>query len=633
MRDKTLTRLGLIRPEDLSLNVEDQFNNVGSWKLTLASEHALAESLRVPGAGVIITGPADVLMSGPVVTSEYAATPEDRRGSIVFSGVSDSVILADMLAWPEPANPDATTQATGHDTRAGVAETLMHAYVNANCGPAAPAGRRRAGLTMGPDSGRGPIITKSARFPTLGELLTEIAAVADLGFRIVQRGASLVFETYQITDRTREVRLDVLNGTLAGQRVAVSPPGATRVIVAGQGELEDRTFVAVDNAASTAAENAWGRRIERFVDQRNTDDHAELTQAGNEVLAEEGDTSTAVQAVPVEDSAMEFGRDWGLGDRVTVVAGGQELTAPVTGMVLKADDSGFQVGALLGDATGFDPNAATASRVQSTESRVSALERTAEASPAGARFLIPADYVQSTPPANYPDGESVLFLSSAEASAGGWDFGGKTGFLTTRKWPNGDARQWWSRVHANVTSHEEWVRGGNAATGWSPWRRVAFEDNRARGIVVLKQNLPTTAYIGDTETIVYSQAFTAETGRCYKITLCVSSVDKDSAGDNADDNLRYPRQSGVTTCRAATAGATLSTSSPSLGSIFTTVVDDDSQSASGVCAAWYLNNPAPGTCTVGISLYAKRPAATYGSVRYIAYGNQQLAVEDVGPAV
>ncbi|MEU2854135.1 siphovirus ReqiPepy6 Gp37-like family protein [Streptomyces syringium] len=378
VRDKTLTRVGLIRPEDLSLEVSETFNGVGTWKLTLPSELPLAQTLRVPGAGLIITGPGDVLISGPVVSSEYAATPEDRRGSITFEGVSDSVVLSDMLAWPEPANPDVETQKTGHDERTGPAESLMHAYVNANCGPGAPPARRRAGLVMGPNGARGPVVTKSARFPTLGELLTGIAAVADLGFRIVQRGNQLVFETTQVADRTREVRLDVLAGTLAGQRVAVSTPGATRVIVAGQGEQEERTFVPVDNAASISAEADWARRIERFVDQRNTDDRDQLTQAGAEVLADEGFTSTAVQAVPVADSSMELGTDWGLGDRVTVVAAGQELTAPVTGLIIKASSDGFQVGALLGDPAAFDPAISAAKAVQSTESRLSALERTAE---------------------------------------------------------------------------------------------------------------------------------------------------------------------------------------------------------------------------------------------------------------
>ncbi|WP_372407200.1 siphovirus ReqiPepy6 Gp37-like family protein [Streptomyces luteireticuli] len=371
--------MGLIRPEDLSLELEDKFNNVGTWKLQLPSEHPLADELRKPGAGLVITGPGDVLLSGPVTQAEYAATPEDRLGSITFEGVSDSVILLDMLAWPEPSNADVTSQRLSHDERKGPAESVMHQYVDANCGPGAPALRRRAGLVMGPDGGRGPVITKSARFPVLGELLTGIATTADLGFRIVQRGSNLVFETVRVADRTREIRLDVRAGTLAGQRVSVAAPGATRVIVAGQGEQEARNFVPVDNPASVESEGDWGRRIERFVDQRNTNNPDELKQAGHEVLVDQGFTKVAVQAIPCEDSAaMEIGVDWGLGDRVCVLAGGQELVAPVTGMLITADDQGFRIGALLGDPVGFDPRAASARRSQTAERRLSALERTAE---------------------------------------------------------------------------------------------------------------------------------------------------------------------------------------------------------------------------------------------------------------
>ena len=374
VRDKTLTRVGQIRHEELSLELTDNFNNVGSWALTLAAEHPLCDTLRTPGAGIIVTGPDDVLLSGPMVKSEYAATPTDVGGSVSFEGVSDTVCLADSLAFPQPSNPDGASQTESHDVRTGKAETVMHAYVNANIGPAAPAARRKAGLIMGTDGARGPSVNQSARFPVLGNLLTEIAFLGNLGFRVVQRGTSLVFETYIITDRTKLIRLDVRNGTLSGQRVAISPPGATRAIVAGQGELEDRQFLQVDTAESIAAETEWGRRIERFVDQRNTDDWTELQQAGDEVMADEGFTAVNVQIVPLEDSPVRFGVDWGLGDKLTVIVDDQELQSVVTGVVIKANSDGFKVGAVMGDATGFDANAALNKRVTNTETRLSALE-------------------------------------------------------------------------------------------------------------------------------------------------------------------------------------------------------------------------------------------------------------------
>jgi hypothetical protein len=56
VRDKALARRGIIRPEELVLELTDNFNNLGSWKLSLASEHPLCDTLRTPGSGIIVTG-------------------------------------------------------------------------------------------------------------------------------------------------------------------------------------------------------------------------------------------------------------------------------------------------------------------------------------------------------------------------------------------------------------------------------------------------------------------------------------------------------------------------------------------------------------------------------------------------
>jgi len=251
----------------------------------------------------------------------------------------------------------------------------MHAFVNNNIGPSAPSARRHDYLALATSGHHGAIITKSARFPVLGNLLADIAAAYKLGFRIVQRDDQLVFETFEVVDRTATIRLDVWNSTLSGSRVAIGAPSATRVIVAGQGEQEDRNFRLVTTTDSLASEALWGRRIEVFKDQRNTNDDGELDNSGLEILAEKGITGVAAQAVPNEDSPMVFGRDWGQGDKVTVIVNGQELAATVTGTILRATSDGFRIGAVLGDPTGFDPRAATAHAVQSTQNRVSELER------------------------------------------------------------------------------------------------------------------------------------------------------------------------------------------------------------------------------------------------------------------
>ena len=424
VRDKALNRLGVISNNELDLELIGEHNNVGSWKLILPLEHHLTEAMRTPGSGLIVTGPNDVLMSGPTLQPELAVTPDDLGGTVTFEGTSDTVILADMLAFPEPTNPDPETQLEAYDIRSGLAETVLHEYVDANIGPSAPVARRR-GIIMGTDLGRGVSVQKSARFLVLGELLSELAGPSGLGFRIVQRPAGLTFETYEVQDRTAFIRLDARNGTLAGQKVATSAPGLTRVIVAGQGEGVERQLLYFDNAASLQAEADWGRRIERFIDQRQTSDVLELTQAAVEALAEGGDTIISIQAVPVENESMTFGVDWYMGDLVSVVVEDVELSSVVTGYTLLAHDDGFKVGATIG--TVGKASATIPDRVIGVEQRVSALERHSNGDPTGSIQMFagaqaPTGYVKcdgteyST--ATYPRLFDVIGTSYGSSGAG-----------------------------------------------------------------------------------------------------------------------------------------------------------------------------------------------------------------------
>lgn len=383
VRDKSLNRLGEILPQDLNMKAKIPFCNVGEWTISLPREHQLAPALRAPGAGIIVTGPADVLFSGPTVQPTYTATSDDPAGTLSITGITDEILLADARAFPQPSNPDATTQTAAHDIRTGNAETIMRAYVDANIGPSAPAARRgllAQKLILAANGNHGITLTKSARFPVLGDLLNEIAVAANLGFRIVQRGSNLSFEVYSITDRTGEIRLDILNNTLASQSVALSAPTVTRVIIGGQGEQELRTFYVGTNATATTAETDWGRVVENFVDQRQTDDASEYAAKANEVLADGGSTGVSVTATPMDDTTMRYGYDWNLGDKVSVVGDLAEYAAPVTGIVMNIDSDGFRLGAALGDLSQMDRDTALANTLNSIDSRVGSLERNSEAS-------------------------------------------------------------------------------------------------------------------------------------------------------------------------------------------------------------------------------------------------------------
>lgn len=381
VRDHNLQRLGVIKPEHRRLRGTPRFRGVGSWSLEVPAEHDLAGELRRPGAGILVTGPEDVWWSGPVSEPALDAGTRDPRGTLTARGVTDDVVLADALAWPEPANPDVTTQAAAHDVRAGAAETVMRAYVNANVGPAAPGDRRghlASFLTLAPDQGRGRIIEAQPRFQNLAELLGQLGTLAGLGVRVVQRGDVLVFEITEPVDRTRDIRLDVRNGGLASQNVGTTPPSVTRVVVAGQGQGEERTLLARTSPDAADAEAAWGRIVERFKDQRQTDETDRLEQAGDEDLADGGFTATNVAVVPGSETGLLFGTHWQLGDPVTVVVEGQETTSVVTEATVLADSKGLRVGMGIGDVAGFTPADALAARVADADRRVAALERNAE---------------------------------------------------------------------------------------------------------------------------------------------------------------------------------------------------------------------------------------------------------------
>lgn len=385
VRDKSLVRHGVIHHKDMRFTIENPHNNVGNWSLSLSSEHPMAPVLRTPGSGIIVYHKTTEIASGPTLKPEFTSVSTDPKGTLKFTGATDDVILADLLAWPVPTSANIADQVGQTDTRQGIAETLIHAFVSANAGPLAPAARRDERLVMGTNLARGAVTAKSATFDVLGELIGGIAKVADLGFRVIQRAGALRFETYMIQDKTSEIRLDVLNGTLAAQRLAITAPDLTHAIVIGKGRDKTATdpadfkpppsYQLYTTASSLTAESDWGRRIEKIVNATSTKDPAELQQAALEELVERGYTNVSVQVSPMDNSNMVFVDEWGVGDRVIVIVDDIEYTSFVSNFQMRVDGSGFFLGAGLGDPADFDPQVALRKIVAQTGNRISAIER------------------------------------------------------------------------------------------------------------------------------------------------------------------------------------------------------------------------------------------------------------------
>lgn len=375
VRDVNLDRVGQIVVQNLpGLKIVQRFNNVGTWEITLPADDPIADELRAAGAGLIVTGETGVIISGFTVSAVKSTTPSDPVGIWTIQGVDDSVILGERLAYPTPASADVTAQTTETDARTGLASTVMMEYVDANIGASAPVARQVPYLTVAADPGIGSTVHKSARFRVLGELLAEVGSIDPVGFQIAQAGDVLEFSCYAPVDRTGTIRLDVVNDTLSKSTYGYGTPSVTRAIVGGTGQGTARTFVEVSDTESLAAETLWNRRIETFVDKSNEADSAVLTQAGLEKIVDGGRTGTSVGVMPSSDLTMTYGRDWYLGDRVTVVIGNQEVSAVVTEIALTVASDGIRIGATVGDPAGVDFDALISKREQSTPKRLNAAE-------------------------------------------------------------------------------------------------------------------------------------------------------------------------------------------------------------------------------------------------------------------
>lgn len=388
VRDSNLNRIGQIPPYNLvdALFIS-RFNNVGSWSLKLPFDEPLVDFLRTPGFGILVTGPDDViLMSGPTLSAKLTQSPEDTKGFWVVEGSDDSIVLTERLAYPDPTQADVAVQAEPYDRRTGVAETVIKEYVSFNIGPSGTATRKINNLVVGTDLGRGDVVNQAARFTDLQTLLYGLAESANLGYSIRQNGDVLTFDVYQPVDRSDVIRMDLENRQLSSAEYAYTAPKATRAIVAGKGQEEDRVFIERSNVDSLEAETLWGRRIEVFEDSRQSADVDELTQAGDEKLAEDGKTIVSLSVTPSDDLNMRYPQDWGLGDVVTVVAGEIETTSTVTEVGINIQADGVRVAAVVGEPKAVDFESKLVARSNDQEKRISNLERNDLGAPVSTTF-------------------------------------------------------------------------------------------------------------------------------------------------------------------------------------------------------------------------------------------------------
>jgi hypothetical protein len=315
VRDKAFNRIGEV-DEYEEATLTPAYCDVGTWSITVDRRSSQAVNLTRPGNGIVAVRNGVTVVSGQYTHQLH--TVDMDRNHVQISGVSDEAWLRRRNVSPSPTEsvPPYTVQA--YDVRTGTASTVLAAYVNANLGPGAITPRRKAGLTIGTDPVIGSSVSGNGRWDNLLTFLQAIATSGGIGFRVVQVGNGIQFQTYQPTDRTGTVKFSIDLGNLSGFEYESTAPEANYVFVGGGGTGTARVIAERTDSASIAT---WDRIEGDFVDRRDTSDQTVLAQAGTDALTQRGEQAS-LTITPTETPASMYGVHYSLGDKVTVLLRG-----------------------------------------------------------------------------------------------------------------------------------------------------------------------------------------------------------------------------------------------------------------------------------------------------------------------
>ncbi|MGW2539312.1 siphovirus ReqiPepy6 Gp37-like family protein [Kitasatospora sp. NPDC001574] len=365
VRDRDLNRVGVIDTW-IKLDFIVRFCQQGSFQMLVKAGTDQANLLQ-KGGGIAIyqEGVPDPLLTGQIEFFQSYWTVEQHTGpgSLYIGGKCDNKIAYSRLAFPEPAVPiaeqykaRATRQAAGPASKALWWE-LEHAV-----GPSALPDRKIPGLSLPEPADLGTEVHDSFRYDVLGSVFERWTESKELGYRFVYSPDSKKVELriYKPRDRSRDVRFSPELGNLREYIWTLTAPRVTRVIVACQGEGDERYLY---QQIDSEAEAEWGLQIEAFYDRRDlplktdpvtgqpvkarpdtTDAEFEnakkaVADAASSAL-QQGEKNGNFQIYPVDTEQIKFGRDYFVGDLVAVSIDGVEYVDIVREVNISVEDAG-----------------------------------------------------------------------------------------------------------------------------------------------------------------------------------------------------------------------------------------------------------------------------------------------------
>jgi hypothetical protein len=216
-------------------------------------------------------------------------------------------------------------------------ETAIKHYVNNNVGPAALATRRHSLLDIATDQAQGNAVSYTVKFGTGVDLnlLDVIRALiassgAQMGVSIVRNPVThrLTFDVYIPRNLSGKAWFSRSLGNLTGINFYITDPTITDALVQGAGT----NFI----QQTATAKTQWNQ-AEDFVDNTSETDVNNLNATATSTLGG-GSAGPIMNSTMTDTPFLTFGRDYGLGDIVSVeVRNGSVYSDVVSSVVLVAD--------------------------------------------------------------------------------------------------------------------------------------------------------------------------------------------------------------------------------------------------------------------------------------------------------
>jgi len=335
-----------------NLDATKRYCEPGSGSVDMPALPEIMAQLQ-PGNRLVVIRDGAVWMAGPLeIPTDYSwSVTDEPAGRVSVSFSDDLATIAGYITWPTPANAWTAQLANTYRTMTATnAETIVRTLVNESCGPGARSERRVPRLALDVVAGVGTSTTLSTRFEPLLDVCRRIALDGGaFGFRTRQADGKILFGCYRPRDLTATARFSTGLGNLRSIQWKRSAPTVTHALIAGTEPdigTTGRTYVQVADASAAAS---WWR-VEKYVDgSAQTDSDGELTQAGKGEIAA-GAAPVELATVTVDTPDLKAGRDFDLGDKVTVaLPHGVEVADLVRSIQLRATpEAGEYVTTLVG---------------------------------------------------------------------------------------------------------------------------------------------------------------------------------------------------------------------------------------------------------------------------------------------